>query len=231
MTVSVTNGVYGHNAAPQYDANTISNAYGLYTGRLQQVDEPNGRITGRLRDNMNSLSPTDTTLHTVYTYYQQFKSLPIDCLGCHQGEANDAGPAIGAILAVVDPGGPLLARLAAVFRAARGAEIAAEGGQKLLWTSWQNYPKVTQAGREYAQIGDRLYTQHAVDRLQPSGLGAPAGATGAGRSISPNFVDDVLSSTRGVPVKGPSGEARLSFTSGTVQVITENNVVITVITR
>jgi hypothetical protein len=109
--------------------------------------------------------------------------------------------------------------------------VAAEGGERLLWTSWQNYPKVTQAGRDYAQIGDRLYTRHAVDRLQPSGLGAPAGATGAGRSISPNFVEDVLTSTRGVPVKGPAGEARMSFTSGTVQVITEDNIVITVITR
>ncbi len=109
--------------------------------------------------------------------------------------------------------------------------VAANGGERLLWTSWQTYPKVTQGGREYAQIGDRLYTRHAVDRLQPSGLGAPAGATGAGRSISPNFVEDVLTSTRGVPVKGPNGEARLSFTSGTVQVITENNIVITVITR
>jgi hypothetical protein len=110
-------------------------------------------------------------------------------------------------------------------------EVAANGGERLSWTSWENYPKVTQGGREYAQIGDRLYTRHAVDRLQPSGLGAPAGATGAGRSISPNFVEDVLSSTKGVPVKGPNGEARLSFTSGTVQVITESNIVITVITR
>ena len=108
---------------------------------------------------------------------------------------------------------------------------AANGGERLLWTSWQNYPKVTQGGREYAQIGDRLYSHHAVDRLQPSGLGAPAGATGAGRSVSPNFVEDVLGSTKGVPVKGPNGEARLSFTSGTVQVITEDSIVITVITR
>lgn len=103
-------------------------------------------------------------------------------------------------------------------RAAIG--FAAEGGGRLLWTWWQNYPKVVQGGREYAQIGDRLYARHAVDRMQPSGLGAPAGATGAGRSISPNFVEDVLSSTRGVAVKGPNGEARLSFTSGTVQVVT-----------
>ncbi len=109
--------------------------------------------------------------------------------------------------------------------------VAANGGERLLWTSWQDYPKVTQGGREYAQIGDRLYTRHAVDRLQPSGLGAPAGATGAGRSISPNFVEDVLGSTKGAPAKGPNGEARLSFTSGTGQVITENNIVITVITR
>ncbi len=87
------------------------------------------------------------------------------------------------------------------------------------------------AGREYAQVGDRLYTQHAVDRLQPSGPGAPAGAMGAGRSISPNFVEEVLTSSRGVPVKGPSGEARLSFTSGTVQDITESDIVITVISR
>jgi len=111
------------------------------------------------------------------------------------------------------------------------AERGAVGGERLLWTSWQNYPKVTQGGREYAQIGDRLYSHHAVDRLQPSGLGAPAGATGAGRSISPNFLEDVLGSTRGVPVKGPNGEPRLSFVSGSVQVITENDIVITVITR
>ena len=109
--------------------------------------------------------------------------------------------------------------------------VAANGAGKIPWTSWQNYPKVTQGGREYAQVGDRLYTRHAVDRMQPSGLGAPAGATGPGRSISPNYIEDVLGSTKGSPVKGPNGEARLSYTSGTVQVITEDNIVITVITR
>lgn len=92
-------------------------------------------------------------------------------------------------------------------------------------------PKDQPRGRNYAQIGDRLYSQHAVDRLQPRGLGAPAGATGAGQSVSPNFVEDVLGSTKGVPVKGPNGEARLSYKNGTVQVITEDNIVVTVITR
>jgi RHS repeat-associated protein len=117
---------------------------------------------------------------------------------------------------------------------AEGSLYAAEegaSGDRLLWTSWQNYPKVTADGREYAQIGDRLYTQHAVDRMAPKGLGTPAGAPGPGRSISPNFIEDVLSNTQGVPVKGPAGEPRLSYTSGSVQVITENGIVITVITR
>lgn len=115
--------------------------------------------------------------------------------------------------------------------ALRDAIVAANGGSKIPWTSWQNYPKVTQGGREYAQVGDRLYARHAVDRMQPSGLGAPAGAPGPGRSISPNYIEDVLTSSRGLPVKGPNGEPRLSYTSGTVQVITEDNIVITVITR
>ena len=50
--------------------------------------------------------------------------------------------------------------------------------KKLPWDSWQNYRKVTVDGRQYAQIGHRLYSQHAVDRMQPSGLGSPAGTVG-----------------------------------------------------
>jgi hypothetical protein len=96
-----------------------------------------------------------------------------------------------------------------------------------LWTSWQNYPKVTLDGTEYAQIGDRLYARHTVDRMQPNGLGTPAGAKGPGRSISLNFVEDVLNNTQGVPAK----EGRMSYTSGSVQVITENGIVVAVITQ
>jgi hypothetical protein len=66
---------------------------------------------------------------------------------------------------------------------------------------------------------------------KPSGLGTPAGAPGPGRSISPNYIEDVLNNTQGIPVKGPAGEARLSYLSGSVQVITEDGIVITVITR
>ncbi|WFE98579.1 RHS repeat-associated core domain-containing protein [Micromonospora sp. WMMD964] len=108
---------------------------------------------------------------------------------------------------------------------------SASGKVSVPWTSWQNYPKVMQGGREYAQVGDRLYTRHAVDRLQPGGLGSPAGIVGQGRGIAPSFVDDVLSNIEGVPVKGPKGESRLMYNSGTVKVVTEDSIVITVMTR
>ncbi|MDQ0577192.1 hypothetical protein [Agromyces albus] len=45
------------------------------------------------------------------------------------------------------------------------------------------------------------------------------------------FIEDVLGSSKGLAVEGPDGETRLSFTSGTVQVITENNIVITATNR
>ena len=87
-------------------------------------------------------------------------------------------------------------------------------------------------GREYAQVGNRLCSRHAVDRRQPRGLGAPAGATSAGRSISPNFVEDVIrtGSTRDVIVDGVT---RTIYSSGSVQVVTEQGgrIVVTVLTH
>ncbi|RME61351.1 hypothetical protein D6779_00245, partial [Candidatus Parcubacteria bacterium] len=110
----------------------------------------------------------------------------------------------------------------------KGAEaIAAKSRGKILWESWQNYPKVNRGGRTYAQVGDRLYTRHAVDRLQPSGLGAPAGQLGAGRSISPTFVDDVIRNGQKTHVI-VDGVQRTIHTSGTVKVVTEGDIVITV---
>ena len=111
------------------------------------------------------------------------------------------------------------------FIAAKGAGA----GEKLFWGTWNDYPKVTQGGRSYAQVGDRLYTHHAVDRMQTSGLGAPAGAGSPGRSISPNFIEDVIQTgnQRAVTV---DGVPRQVFTSGSVEVVTEQGgrIVITV---
>ncbi len=101
--------------------------------------------------------------------------------------------------------------------------------KSLPWDSWKNLPKATSNGREYAQIGDRLYSRHAVDRMQPSGLGRPIGADAPGRSIAPAFVDDVIrNGTKSKVVVG--GVSRTIHTSGTVQVVTEQGgrIVITV---
>lgn len=103
----------------------------------------------------------------------------------------------------------------------------------LPWTSWQNATKVTVGGREYAQIGGRLYTQHAVERMLPRSLGTPAGATGPGRSIAPAFVEDVIQNGTQTAGQIVDGVQRTIHTSGTVQVITEDGgrIVITVITH
>lgn len=85
------------------------------------------------------------------------------------------------------------------------------GGGKVLWGSWNDYDHVTVDGNEYADVGGRLYARHAVDRMQPSGLGKVAGGV-QGR-------------------RGPLGQSRLSYVSGSVQVITENGIVVTIITR
>jgi RHS repeat-associated protein len=106
------------------------------------------------------------------------------------------------------------------------------GRGALLWSSWNDYPKVTVNGRVYAQIGNRLYTRHAVDRMQPSGLGAPAGSVGAGRNVTPNMVEEVIATgTSTHEITG--GVQRTVYTSGNVSVVTENegNIVVTILRR
>jgi hypothetical protein len=91
----------------------------------------------------------------------------------------------------------------------------------LLWGSWNDYPKITVEGREYAQIGDRMYTRHAVDRLLPSSLGTPVGANGPGRNVTPNMVEEVISGGSVTTVTA-NGVPRTIYTSGNVSVVTEN---------
>ncbi len=119
-----------------------------------------------------------------------------------------------------------------IGRLGAAGTAAEEGGvSRALWGTWSDYPKVTIGGREYADIDGTLYTRHAFERLAPSGLGKAAGGV-EGRSISPNLVQDVLDNPDSVtPVKGPSGEGRLSYVSGSVQIITEKGIVVTIITR
>ncbi|WNB75569.1 RHS repeat-associated core domain-containing protein [Methylomonas koyamae] len=110
----------------------------------------------------------------------------------------------------------------------RGVGLS-KSSDRLLWGSWKDYQKISANGREYAQVGDRLYTRHAVDRMQPGGLGTPAGGDGPGRSFSPNLIDEVISNglSRSVTVNGVE---RTIYSSGTAEVVTEQGgrIVITV---
>ena len=108
----------------------------------------------------------------------------------------------------------------------------AAGKNKIKWESWQNYEKVMTNGQEYAKVGNRLYSKHAVERMQPSmnRYGNPVRILGGvdGRSVAPQFVEDVINSVK--PVFQPS-TGNWVYTSGTVKVITNTQgYVVTIIT-
>lgn len=117
----------------------------------------------------------------------------------------------------------------------------ATNSSKLLWTSWDKYAKKTYRGKEYAEVGGRLYTKHAIDRMQPSGSRGSVGKTTSdssgrqasgknmGRSMPPSFVEDVIKNgTRQKVID--NGVERVIHSSGTAEVVTEDNekIVVTV---
>lgn len=98
--------------------------------------------------------------------------------------------------------------------------------------SWNDYEKVTVNGQTYAEVGDRLYSHHAIDRMQPSGnkYGSSIVQAGGdyGRSVSPNYVEDVINSTK--PIVQENGN--LKYVGGTIEVITnKQGVVVTIMTK
>jgi RHS repeat-associated protein len=90
-------------------------------------------------------------------------------------------------------------------------------GSKLLWGTWDDYAKVIVNGREYAQIGKRLYTKHAIERMAPVGFG--------GRGIPPSVVEHAVQ--YGEKTQGKFGRTIHTFEN--VRVITEKDIVISVI--
>lgn len=92
------------------------------------------------------------------------------------------------------------------------ARVSKVAKSDLYWTSWREYEKVSIGSHQYAKIGDRLYTEHAVERMLPRGFG--------GRSIAPSFIEDVIrtgTATTGIR----NGVRRTIFRSGSVEVVTE----------
>jgi len=109
----------------------------------------------------------------------------------------------------------------------------------LWWGFWKDYPKVVVGDRQYAQIGSRLYTEHAVTRFLPSGRRTIAFTTASGegggyafdpkaRSISPNNVEHVIC-FGGKNFVVEKGEARTIHTAGDLMVVTtrDHRIVIT----
>ncbi len=106
----------------------------------------------------------------------------------------------------------------------------------LPWTSWNQYPKVVLDGKTYAKIGNRLYTEHAVGRMLPSGLGRNASCTKGGTSMSPNFVEEVIrkgNKTVETTIKQGKQVEEWVFTLEDCKVVTQNegNLVVTVHSR
>lgn len=107
----------------------------------------------------------------------------------------------------------------ALFPEEQAASQRLSALQKLPWNSWAQYPKEVVSGREYAKIGERLYTQHAVQRMMPSSL--TEGTLVKGRGISPSFVEDII--VRGATQSRlVDGVPRTLHRLGAAEVVTEN---------
>lgn len=100
------------------------------------------------------------------------------------------------------------------------------------WGYWKDYPKVRMGDREYAQIGNRLYTEHAVEYFQPSGrrtignvttaAGEGGGFLTKGRGIPPSYVEDAILHGIEQP-QFVNGVVRTVHTLGDLEVVTEDN--------
>ena len=107
---------------------------------------------------------------------------------------------------------------------------------KLYWGSWDEYEHIILDGQEYAKIGDRLYSWHAVERMQPSRnlfgsnvyQASACTSNNYGRSVAPKYIEDVISNSK--PIIQENGN--LSYILGSLQVITNSRGnVVTVITK
>jgi len=121
----------------------------------------------------------------------------------------------------------------------RPAKQAERKDMTMWWGYWQDYPKVRVGAREYAKIGERLYTKHAVEYFQPSGRrtiasvpsapGEGGGALSKGRGIPTVFVEDAI--VRGAKRhQVEDGVLRTVHTLGQIEVVTEQGekIVVTV---
>jgi hypothetical protein len=100
---------------------------------------------------------------------------------------------------------------------------------RMAWTTWAEYPKVVVGGKEYAKIGERLYTRHAVDYMGFGPLNAKLPGNIEIRRIPQIAVEEaILYGTKTVSTR--AGESRLEHLLGDLLVVTDQDakVIITV---
>jgi len=149
--------------------------------------------------------------------------------------ATELGVDIGLTISIVGEAAKLSINLPEAFRGLSTKEAVTDvnvaSREKIPWGSWNDYEKVIMEvdGRSqtYAKVGDRLYSRHAVDRMQPSGFryreeGAEpirqaGGSYDYGRSVSPEYVEIVLKNATPVPSQG-----LLSYRFGDLEIITND---------
>ena len=98
---------------------------------------------------------------------------------------------------------------------------------------WSDLKKTNQNGSEYANIGNRFYTRHAVDRMTPKNFGTAVGGS-EGRSVPTMVVEATIKAGEKIKTEATAnGIIRETWKIGNVEVITENSkkIVVTVMTK
>lgn len=127
------------------------------------------------------------------------------------------------------------------FGARNAGNIASTGkkAEKIIWGMWDDYDKVLVNGREYAQIGNYKYTEHAVSEfLNPSIQTNQIKGVEHSRGVPPSFVNWMLTegrelgTTRVVKEEIMDGAKRVTYANGSLWVSVENgDTVVTIITK
>lgn len=116
---------------------------------------------------------------------------------------------------------------------------ASKGAKNIFWGVWDDYDKVWENGRAYAQIGDYKYTEHAVSEfLNPSIQTGQIRGAEHSRGVPPSWVNWMLTegrelgTTRVVKTEIVNGAERITYANGSLWVSVENgDTVITIITK
>lgn len=145
-----------------------------------------------------------------------------------------SGPAECSALIAIDAAAllPLAGILKTVSRSndlVKNSDLIVDAIKQYPWSTWSEYAKVVEDNREYAKIGDHIYSYHAVSHMAPSGDRYGESLLEAyhysqPRGVSPTYVEYILGegvidgSTK-VSYIAKTGE--WSFVNGTVEVVTD----------